>query len=251
MGWKKVGGFIATTHEIPAYGGVRISEQALRQMFSQFEQGRARIQAQHDARLPLHPQNVQRELRRTTDGELGIWIEMDVDEMEWEHAGGDALRGFSVAISTPLTSIDPSDSRPRIDLAADAAHFDDEEIEAAAAIMRDHFAVSSNELLQFSLVPPPNVAVSFPSVLLQDVAAAVALVSALWAGLRLLLHPKQAERSIVTFDIEQEGRAIRARLETNSEDALKQAIDKLAELPGRNETTFDYDEASGQWKGYL
>jgi hypothetical protein len=36
---------------------------------------------------------VSAEVRPTQDGTLGVWVEFEVDEDEWEHGGGDLLQG--------------------------------------------------------------------------------------------------------------------------------------------------------------
>jgi hypothetical protein len=44
---------------------------------------------------------------------------------------------------------------------------------------------------------------------------------------------------------------VSARIETNSEEALRQAIDKMPELADSPEDDYSYDADEGEWHGYL
>jgi hypothetical protein len=121
-GRKTVGGFLVTSGPVPAYGGVRLPEAEVRGIYRQIQEGTPLV-AQHDERLPLRSADLTRlELRRTSNGHLGVWIEMEVDAREWERAGGDLLRGWSVAvISGRPGGSEPGRTAPLVQVAVDAS----------------------------------------------------------------------------------------------------------------------------------
>jgi hypothetical protein len=113
-------------------------------------------QAQHDSRLPMTFEVISAEIRPTQDGTLGVWVEVDVDEDEWERGGGDLRRGWSVTLTQPFLQV-PAEGAPHVELNVDAAHFLEEDIEAAARELSSHFSVEVRRMYQFSVVPPPNI----------------------------------------------------------------------------------------------
>lgn len=189
------------------------------------------------------------EIRPTQDGTLGVWVEVDVDENEWERGGGDLLRGWSVTLTQPFLQ-GPAEGAPHVELNVDAAHFLEEDIEAAARELSSHFSVEVRRMYQFSVVPPPNIYLLASLDALRDLAIAV-VGAAFYDGLRHLLRPRDAERSVFTFRFREGDREVSARIETNSEEALRQAIDKMPELADSPEDDYSYDADEGEWHGYL
>jgi hypothetical protein len=110
--------------------------------------------------------------------------------------------------------------------------------------------VAAGRLYQFSVVPPPNVYLLASLDVLRDLAVGVA-AAVLYEGLRHLLRPRQAERSIFTFKFRDGDKEVSARIETSSEEALRQKIDKMPELADSPEDDYSYDADEGEWHGYL
>jgi hypothetical protein len=247
---KRVSTFIVTAHRLDtAYGPVRVPEDQMAGLVARLREGNVITQAQHDARLPMTLELVSAEVRPTDDGTLGVWVEVEVDEDEWERGGGDLLEGWSVTLAQPFLR-EEAEGAPHLELNADAAHFADEDIEAAARELKQHFSVAAGRIYQFSVVPPPNVYLSASLDVLRDLVIGVA-AAALYGGLRHLLRPRHAERSIFTFKFRDGDKEVSARIETNSEEALRQAIDKMPELADSPEHYHSYDEDQGEWHGYL
>jgi hypothetical protein len=51
-----------------------------------------RFRAHHDERFVLDSKLLTADVRETPDGYLGIWVELDVDEEQWNRYGD--LKGF-------------------------------------------------------------------------------------------------------------------------------------------------------------
>jgi hypothetical protein len=150
-----------------------------------------------------------------------------------------------VSLTQPLLQVAVAGA-PHLELNVDAAHFADEDIEAAARELSTHFSVGARRMYQFSVVPPPNVYLLASLDVLRDLAIGVA-AAALYDGLRHLLRPRKAERSVFTFRFREGDRELSARIETSSEEALRQAIDKMPELADSPQDHHSYDAEDGEW----
>jgi hypothetical protein len=114
----------------------------------------------HDAREPLRVENVDAEIRQRPDGEYQLWVEFDVEEEGWaryeaEREARGAPGGLSLTITATIGQL-TSEAKPglaSIMVAADAHHFSDDEILAAANEFADAGNVTASRLYQFSAVP--------------------------------------------------------------------------------------------------
>ena len=84
---------MATTDQIPAYGGFRLEPDDLESLAQSLRSQSVPMRLFHDAREPLYVENVDAEIRQRPDGEYQLWVEFDVEEEGW--ARYEAERGGS------------------------------------------------------------------------------------------------------------------------------------------------------------
>jgi hypothetical protein len=133
-------GLLATTDPIPAYGGIQLALEALESIAQTLNSGApVTTRLFHDAREPLHIENVSAEVRQRGDGEHELWIEFDVEEEGWEKYESERdARGAPGGLSFTITELfaelrsDDESVPVTVVVAADAHHFSDNEIAAAA-----------------------------------------------------------------------------------------------------------------------
>lgn len=249
MGRLRIQGFLVTSGPIAAYGGLAIAEELMEDIANAVRQGRAPFMAQHDARRRLDVQVLDVAVRRTQDGHLGVWVDVEVDEAEWDKAG--AVGGWSVAVIEPRFEAADASGRAVIRLSVDAAHFAEQLLaEATEALRNSNFEVQGGLLYQFAVFPPPNVVIEFSLYLLRDLTVGV-LAAALYEGLRRLLKPRHASRTVFDFRIHEGDQSVHAHLETGDPEVLKDALDRLPNLIDREGKGFEYDDKNREWRGYL
>lgn len=173
MSMKRVRARVATTHAIPAYGGIRLADEAAHQMADALATGQVPMNFGHDMARPVRPANVEAGTERLEDGELAVWVEFDVDAETWDawerqrEAVG-APGGFSFTTNETFAARGgpPYDFQ----ITADAAHFDDDFIlRAAAETLPPENSVELGHLFQFSWVPDPKVVIGVATTILSGV----------------------------------------------------------------------------------
>jgi hypothetical protein len=162
----------------------------------------------HDAREPVYVENVDTEIHERPDGEYELWAEFDVEEEGWarfeaELGARGGLGGLSVTITETIGELG-SETEPgpvSVVVAADAHHFSDDQILAAAREFADAGTVKASRLYQFSIVPAALVLVQF---LFQEGAQIPpGLISAwLYDALRRLRRPGQVDPPLTLEAIE-------------------------------------------------
>jgi hypothetical protein len=145
---------LATTERIPAYGGFRLSLQDLETILDELKTGAVETRLSHDSRRPLHVENVKASIERRPDGEYALWVEFDADEDGWAEyeAERDAQGGPGGLSFTLMGTFEnlPGRGEPTsvsVVVAADAAHFSDQEIRAAAEALADAGPVKGQSVL--------------------------------------------------------------------------------------------------------
>jgi hypothetical protein len=240
----EVEAIVATSHPIAAYGGVRFDDTVLIKLADAILSGELPMLLQHDIRRPLDPEILDARVRDRPDGYKEVWIRFLVDEGIWEEfdqarIAADAPGGFSVSCSEPLAEMEgPSTSPVVFGLAADASHWPDEELLAAADDLRAVGAVKVGRRYEFAFVPAAVVDLVAP--ILTGVVA-----NAVYDALRRFLRPNQP--TIFHFHVEQDGDVVDARLETENAEALHSAIDAFDQLVNP-ERPFFWDNDEGRWK---
>jgi hypothetical protein len=159
---------LATTERIPAYGGFRLSLQDLETILDELKTGAVETRLSHDSRRPLHVENVKASIERRPDGEYALWVEFDADEDGWAEyeAERDAQGGPGGLSFTLMGTFEnlPGRGEPTsvsVVVAADAAHFSDQEIRAAAEALADAGPVKASRFYQFAVAPAALALIQF------------------------------------------------------------------------------------------
>ena len=159
---------LATTDQIPAYGGIRLAPEALESMALSLRSQSVPMRLFHNAGEPVYVENVDAEIRQRPDGEYELWAEFDVEEEGWaryeaEREVHGAPGGLSFTITETIGQLTskPGPSPATIVVAADAHHFSDDQILAAAGEFANAGNVKASRLYQFSAVPAALVLIQF------------------------------------------------------------------------------------------
>jgi hypothetical protein len=159
---------LATTDYIPAYGGFRLSLQELEWMRGEVKAGAAQTRLSHDSRRPLHVENIEASIEQRPDGEYALWVEFDADEDRWAEyeAERDAQGGPGGLSFTLIGTFENLPGRGEqtsvsVVVAADAAHFSDQVIRAAAEALETAGPVKASRLYQFAVAPTTLALIQF------------------------------------------------------------------------------------------
>ncbi len=153
---RRIRARVATTHAIPAYGGIQLHEDAVRQIAEAMANGRVPMRFNHDLTRPLSAVTVAAGVEPTEDGHLSAWVEFDVDEREWdqyekETQAAGAPGGMSFSTVEPFAS--RGNSPYGLTISADASYFHDDLIVAAAEeVLPGEWSVELARLYQFSWI---------------------------------------------------------------------------------------------------
>jgi hypothetical protein len=122
----------------------------------------------HDSRRPLHVENVEASIEQRPDGEYALWVEFDADEDRWaEYEAERDAQGGPGGLSFTLTeTFDDLQGRGEptavsVVVAADAGHFSDQQIRAAADALADVGPVKASRLYQFAAGPTALALIQF------------------------------------------------------------------------------------------
>src|SRR5262249_37594260 len=165
---RRIRATLATTDRIPAYGGFRLSVEELETILDELKAGAVETRLSHDSRRPLHAENVEASIEQRPDGEYALWVEFDADEDGWAEyeAERDAQGGPGGLSFTLMGTFEnlPGRGEPTsvsVVVAADAAHFSDQEIRAAAETLADAGPVKASRLYQFAVAPAALALIQF------------------------------------------------------------------------------------------
>lgn len=245
---------VATTHAIPAYGGIQLHEDAVRQIAEAMANGRVPMRFNHDLTRPLSAVTVAAGVEPTEDGHLSAWVEFDVDEREWdqyekETQAAGAPGGMSFSTVEPFAS--RGNSPYGLTISADASYFHDDLIVAAAEeVLPGEWSVELARLYQFSWIPEPRVVFNLAVFILMSVPGN--LLSSYLYDLanrfraRIAGQPKQP-----TFEF----RVIRTprshttevKLTVADEDELRRAMREVPEILRAEGQVAYWDGTEGQW----
>lgn len=137
-------------------------------MLQSLKAGKVQSRLFHDSRRPLHVENVEAGIEQRRDGEHVLWVEFDADEDRWaEYEAERDARGGPGGLSFTLTETF-DDLRGRgeptsvsVVVAADAGHFSDQQIRAAARALADVGPVKASRLYQFAVEPTALALIQF------------------------------------------------------------------------------------------
>lgn len=227
---------LATTHELPAYGGIALPRQAIDDLADAVGSGAMPMHFEHDISRPVTVANVEAGVEQLEDGECAAWAEFDVDAdvwLEYEKArvAAGAPGGMSISFTGPLTGRSMPTTAALV-VAADAHHFDEGEIEEAVAILARLDVEAGGEFLyQFSFEPLvkvlfdivwPTVAVLGPNI----------VASAIYDAARSFFRPGRKGLVFnVTFKESHRGtRKLKIHIEAADHIELAAAMDRLPEV---------------------
>ena len=239
---------VTGSRPFPAYGGgVQLGDAVLEELAAALRAGQLPVFINHDIRRPMDAKILDAEVRPTADGFKEVWVRIDVDAGQWDafdqqRIAAGAPGGFSFSAAQPVRVLDglPSASTEVIELAADASHWPDEVLLAAAEDLRQIGTVDVGRRFAFAYDPAAVVVISIALNLVLTVVG-----NALYDALKRFLFTDRP--TIFHFRVERGDELVEARLETSASDTLRQAVDAFDELvnPGR---LFVWDEESGEWK---
>jgi hypothetical protein len=212
-----VQGFVATDDVVPVFGGVQLTEQALRELAQALSDGTVPMLANHDPRKPIEAEVLVTEVRSTDQGTRGVWIEVEVPTGTM-----DGMRGFSFGASVTAFSVGPLGAPP-VGLFADPSRNTEAEIEEAAnALAAAGVRVEAGVYLQFALSPVAVVLLTIGLEVLVSLGAA-----AIWDGIKKFV--RRDEPTELRFQVERsDGEKVTALVRTTDPDVAKAAIEELA-----------------------
>jgi hypothetical protein len=249
MGLLTIEAFIVTDDPVEAYGGVQVPKDEITRIADQIRRnGLQTMLAQHDERQRLKPRLLNVDVRQTDSGSLGVWVEFEIDEDAWKAAGG--LRAFSISVIEAYKEGERDSSKPDLQFASDAGHWDNNLRDEVAAVLSTHFNVKSSRLYQFDLEPPAKVLIDFGVPLLQLIQSVGVNVfsSALWDGLKLFFAARPSKMTTIVFSAPRSEGRVRFYMNTPDPEVAMRALDKLPEIANSPASVLHYDEEQERWE---
>jgi hypothetical protein len=245
----EVEAIVTTSQPVPAYGGVQLDESVLYDIAEAIRSGSLPMLIGHDIRRPLNPTILDVQVRQRPDGYKEVWIRFIVDADAWaqfeeERAAFGAPGGFSFAFSEPIADLPPlaNESVAPVAIEADASHWSDEDLLAAAEDFRAIGPVHVGRRYQFAFEP---LAIVILTLILAPIVTGL-ITNAIYDGLKRFL--RGGERTIFQFRIEREdGSNVDARLETDDAEVLRHAIDAFDQLANADQLN-EWNEDDQTWE---
>ncbi|MBB1034462.1 hypothetical protein G6031_08675 [Dietzia sp. CQ4] len=226
-------GILASSRPVEAYGGMQLAEETIEELAQVVRSGTIPVSIAHDSARPVSVSNVDSGTRRNDEGYLEAWVEFDVDETRWEAyqsavraAGIDGLGGMSITFMNPLDGEETVDTPVKV--AGDAHHFTDDEIRAAAVLLRALDPSASGErLYQLSAVPALRVVFDLMLDSVMSIGASIA-ASAIYDAAKTLFKRGQTNSVDIAFKEAKSGaRSLKIAIKYHTEEELKTAMDRL------------------------
>lgn len=251
MGIIRVHSVVASSHPLEAYGGIQLSEEVIRELAAATGRGEVPMNIGHNLARPLRVSNVTSNTDRSDDGYLQALIAFDVEEELWEPyqrelraAGISGMGAMSITFMEPLGGEGELTNAPVV-VAGDAHHFTDEEIRAAAVILRSLDRTAAGQRM-FQLSADPELRVVFGLVLEFVTSVGAGLVtSAIYDAAKTLFRPGKVNTFDLSFKQAKNGkRSLKASIKVSTEEELKTALDRLpAVLESGARGTFDHQNS--------
>jgi hypothetical protein len=245
----EVEAIVATSHPVSAYGGIQLDESVLHDIAEAIRSGSLPMLIGHDIRRPLNPTVLDAQVRQRPDGYKEVRIRFSVDADAWaqfeqELAASGAPGGFSFAFSEPIADLPPlaSELVAPVAIEADASHWSDEDLLAAAEDLRAIGPVHVGRRYQFAFEP---LAVVVLTLVVAPIVTGL-IANAISDGLKRFL--RRGQRTIFQFRVEREdGSSVDARLETDDPEALQHAIGALNQLVNTDQLN-EWNEKQQIWE---
>lgn len=247
MSVVEVEAVVATSHPIPAYGGVQLGGgDILEQMADALRRGDLPLMLQHDIRRQLKASVLDAEARDRADGYKEVWVRFEVDAAQWneferERVDAGAPGGMSFACGEPVGLLQAlgGDVQANFILAADASHWDDATLFDAGEALRAAGAVALQRRYEFSHIPNAVIVLQVAGTLTLGVIA-----NAVYDALKRFIG--RNKRTTFHIHVVKDGLDVTAHVETDDPESLRRALDSFdaAVRPGR---LFVWDEEQGGW----
>lgn len=243
-------GLVASTRPMAIYGGFRFPENTIRLLESRIRNGEIPLGLHHDPRTRTDATILSTELKSDSDGNLEVWVLIEVDEEEWIGNGWSTATGFSPEMSLPIIGDDTI--VPSVTIGADAYWFSDDQIrDACQAMSEKGLTACGQRLYHFSELP--RAIVHFAMFQLPNLPPGI-LSSYIYDCLRHFFRHKptkelESAQSEFSLDLTDANRGLTttAYLRTSSDVVLRYAIDNLPQILLRG-GDYDYSEENGRWK---
>lgn len=250
MGRIVAKGVVASTHPMTVYGGIRLSEQAVRSIAEKLRSdGAVTFGMHHDRRLTLDAVVTDVIVRTDDSGETIVEATFDVDEDEYAEKGGELVGGFSV---TCVEAFLPSEYRePAVTLAADAGWYSDADLQRFYEFFASHgIPAQAGRLYQFSAASDAVVLLSFVGQQVATMPTGI-ICNYIYDSLKLFVSGcRDSGQSDLEINFDPKtGRAVTLHLRTSSDEALKAAVDKLpAIIESNSGKSYEYSDDAQEWK---
>ncbi len=230
--WHAFEGLVASTHAMPAYGGVALARSVVENLAVALNEGAIPMHGHHDKLLALQTRNVRAQTVVLPDGELGVLVSGEALGVDWARLG--EVRAFSVAGGTDLAADlwqQPSDALVLV--AADAAWFEAADVDLAADALSELGPVRAQEYFQFSAIPDAKILVeaAWPAVIMLGPGLACNI---LWDGIKVLWRRRRTPTgghsqapTTVEMRFRDGERQLDAVVRTQSEEVARRAVDAL------------------------
>lgn len=246
---------MATTHPLPAYGGIRLAESAIRQLADQLATGSVRVTFQHDSVRPVNCINVTAGVEKTEDGEFAAWIECDVDEDQWQLYDEECQAAGSPG-GWSFSTVDPFASRGQqpydMEIAGDASYFSDDLLLAAACeSLPGELTITLGRLYQFSWIPDPKILIGIAQTTLTSIPANL-LSSYLYDLARKFKAKLSYNSPTPTFEmhVQRQPRSKTTTIKITATDdyGLRQAMESVPEILRQEGKAACWDDVNHQWE---
>jgi len=238
-GMVEIHAVVATTHKIEPYG-IAVDRTFLESLAARLLADQAPLHLQHDSRERIATRVIRAWVEEGPDGESELRAVYEIDEEDYPRV--QSLRGMSIAFTSLVARPEPGDPNPGIRIAADAFHFDEDQLSSARAALSGTFAVETRVLYQWAAEPPAKVVLE----LLSDSVALGLLTNALYDALKVFLRRVNGKASRTVFEIRHARSGTTARIETSSDDHLKRAL-KTIDVALTSGKDSEYDVGNSEW----
>jgi hypothetical protein len=275
---------IATTHEVPAYGGVRLAPRVLEQIAEAVRSGRTPTLVNHNRMNELGARCLNAEVVDLDDGHKAVDAEFEVDADAWnryqthlDEVG--APGGASFSATERIGELPPRNptSVGQFAVYADAGYFADEQITSAAEELTSVGTVRTGRLYQFSAVQACRIVVEYvhasggPDAATIGIEIGIALVSAaIYDCIKRLLawrpavpryppppdvpppDPTQTEPAQIEIHTTTTPGGVTVQtfqIRTNDEAVVRRALDQIFEAAARpDRPVAEWDDEQGEWR---
>lgn len=227
---------LATTHPIPAYGGIQLPREILEEVAEAVASGSMPMHFGHDISRPAAVSVVASGVEQLDDGHLAVWAEFDIDAGVWaayedEVAAAGAPGGMSISFSGPMAGRSLAGDAPLV-VAADRHHFSDEEIDEAVTLLGRLGVEARGEVLyQLSFEPVAKIIIDVVLPMVMSLGPDL-VAAAIYDAARSFIRPGRGRLVFnVLFKETRRGtRTVKVHIEASSEPELASALDRLPDI---------------------